>query len=151
MLNTLGGGSFRCLKVDIKGTHKIVREESGNSSRTIREEFANNLGKVRELFSAFLSTGFSCPSDGKSKQVCRQKITPCSAHLLLVDIWGSLFSLPQFVSVAPFAGVTYRQRAIVKVQIIANFRIVGVRCTRPVVSTGSEIHEFISRITPHGR
>ena len=106
MLNTLGRGSFRCLKVDIKGTHKIVREESGNSSRTksklfannlkrvreqfgkssrtIREEFANNSGKVRELFSAFLSTGFSCPSDRKSKQVCRQEITPCSAHLLLV-------------------------------------------------------------------
>ena len=63
-----------------------------------------------------------------------------------IDVWGSLFSLPQFVSVFPVAGVTYRQRAIVKVKIIANLRIVrvGVRRTRPVVSKGSEACEFTS-------
>ena len=37
--------------------------------------------------------------------MCRQEITPCSAHLLLVDIWGSLFRLPQFVSVVSAATI----------------------------------------------
>ena len=129
MLNTLGRGPFRCLKVDIKGTHKIVREESGNSSRTKSKLFANNSGKVRELFSAFLSTGFSCPSDGKSKQVCRQEITPCSAHLLLVDTWGSLFSLPQFVSVVSVAAIAYCHLDVVKVQIVASAGKERFRCT----------------------
>ena len=50
VLNTLGRGPFRCLKVDIKGTYKIVREESGNSSRTKSKLFANNLKRVREQF-----------------------------------------------------------------------------------------------------
>ena len=71
MLNTLGRGPFRCLKVDIKGTHKIVREESGNSSRTKSKLFANNLKRVREQF-------------GKSSRTIREKFANSFLRFLVL-------------------------------------------------------------------
>jgi len=47
------------------------------------ELFAKKIKIVREVFGGFY-TLYSTFAKQESKQVCRQEITPCSAHLLLV-------------------------------------------------------------------